>query len=88
MTHWKPEIIAGLRALLKGAVASEKPLEEQFKLERTLPHGHVAAVLGMFRKLGMPNLLERKNSPERSLASALIIARLVDPGSKLVQRNT
>ena len=72
MTHWKPKIIAGFRALLKGAVASEKSLEEQFKLERTLPHGHVAAVLGMFGKLGMPNLLERKNSPERSLASALI----------------
>ena len=83
MTKWKPEIIEGFRALLKGAVASEKPLEEQFKLERTLPHGHVAAVLGMFRKLDMPNLLERKNSPERSLASALIVARVLDPGSKL-----
>ena len=83
LSSWKPEVIEGLRVLLKGGSASDKPLEEQFKVERTLPHGHVAAVLGLFRKLGMFPLLARQRSEERSLAAALIVSRLLDPGSKL-----
>lgn len=83
LSSLKPEVIEGLRVLLKGGSASDKPLEEQFKVERTLPHGHVAAALGLFGKLGMFPLLERKRSEERSLAAALIVSRLLDPGSKL-----
>lgn len=83
LTNWEPEIVEGLRALLKGASASERALEDQFEVERTLAHGHVAAALGLFRQLGMPNLLERKHSTERSLAISLIVARVLDPGSKL-----
>lgn len=83
LSSLKPEVIEGLRVLLKGGNATDKPLEEQFKVERTLPHGHVAAALGLFGKLGMFPLLERKRSEERSLAAALIVSRLLDPGSKL-----
>lgn len=83
LSSLKPEVIEGLRVLLKGGTAADKPLEEQFGVERTLPHGHVAAALGLFSKLGMFPLLERKRSEERSLAAALIISRLLDPGSKL-----
>lgn len=83
LSSLKPEVIEGLRVLLKGGCAADKPLEEQFKVERTLPHGHVAAALGLFGKLGMFPLLERKRSEERSLAAALIVSRLLDPGSKL-----
>ncbi len=83
LSRLKPEVIEGLRVLLKGGHASDIPLEEQFKVERTLPHGHVAAALGLFSKLGMFALLERKRSEERSLAAALIVSRLLDPGSKL-----
>ena len=43
----------------------------------------MAAVCGLFGQLGMFALLERKASQERSLAAALIISRLLDPGSKL-----
>jgi len=83
LSSLKPEVVEGLRVLLKGGHASDKPLEERFKVERTLPHGHVAAALGLFGKLGMFPLLERKRSQERSLAAALIVSRLLDPGSKL-----
>lgn len=83
LSSWKPEIVEGLRAVLKGAQVSDRPLREQFTVERTLPHGHVAAVLGMFRQLGMPRLLERKASEERDVATALIVGRILHPGSKL-----
>jgi len=83
LSSLKPEVIAGLKVLLKGGNASELPLSEQFEVERTLPHGHVAAACGLFAQLGMFALLERKASEERSLAAALIISRLLDPGSKL-----
>jgi len=78
-----PQIIAGLKVLLKGGSASEQALEEQFEVERTLGHGHVAVALGQFRKLGMFALLGRGRSEERSICAALIVSRLLDPGSKL-----
>jgi len=78
-----PQIIAGLKVLLKGGSASEQALEEQFEVERTLAHGHVAVALGQFRKLGMFALLGRGRSEERSICAALIVSRLLDPCSKL-----
>ncbi len=50
---------------------------------RSLPHGHVAAVLGTARRLGLPGLVDRRPSRERDLAMALIVARLLKPVSKL-----
>ena len=59
------------------------PADEAFRLVRTLPHGHVAAVLGMVRSLGLPGLLDRRPSRMRDLATALMAGRLVEPASKL-----
>ena len=56
---------------------------EAFQVERSLPHGHVAAVLGTARKLGLERLLGREPSRERDLCLALICQRLLRPGSKL-----
>ena len=53
------------------------------RCRRSLPHGHVAAVIGMMRKLDLPRLLGRSISRERDLALALIASRIVEPGSKL-----
>ena len=78
-----PVVIEGLRVLLKGGSVCAQSLETQFRVERTLAHGHVAAALGLFKQLGMDVLLQRKHCEERSLATALIISRLLDPGSKL-----
>jgi len=59
------------------------PAGEAFRIVRSLPHGHVAAVLGMLRSLGLPALLERAPSRSRDLAVALVAARLIAPASKL-----
>ncbi len=50
---------------------------------RAKPHGHVAAVLGTIRKLGLERLLDRKPSPQRALVVAMIAARILQPRSKL-----
>jgi hypothetical protein len=59
------------------------PAGEAFRITRTLPHGHVAAVLGMVRALGLPGILDRRPSRLRDLATALVAGRLVAPASKL-----
>jgi Transposase DDE domain len=56
---------------------------EAFEVERSLPHGHVAAVLGTARRLGLERLLGRERSRERDLCLAMVCQRLLRPGSKL-----
>jgi hypothetical protein len=58
------------------------------RILRSLPHGHVAAVLGMLRGLGLPALLDRRPSRARDLAVALIAARVIAPASKLATART
>ena len=77
-----PAVIDGLRVLLAGGSVVAKP-EEVFEIQRALPHGHVAAVVGMMRKLDLPRLLSRTVSRERDLALAMIASRIIVPGSKL-----
>jgi hypothetical protein len=57
--------------------------DQAFQIVRSLPHGHVAAVLGTLRHLGLHDLLARSRCRERDLVCALITARVVDPRSKL-----
>ncbi len=57
--------------------------EDAFAIERSLPHGHVAAALGSARRLGLERLLGRERSRERDLCLALVCQRLLRPGSKL-----
>ena len=80
-------MIDGLRVLLAGGSVVARP-EEVFEIQRALPHGHVAAVVGMMRKLDLPRLLSRTASRERDLALAMIASRLVAPGSKLATLRT
>jgi hypothetical protein len=82
LTDWPAHLVEGLRTLLQGGRAI-KDFEESFDIVRSLPHGHVAAVLGTFRKLGLEKLIAPKRSPERDRVVAMIIARLLDPRSKL-----
>ena len=56
---------------------------EAFAIERSLPHGHVAAVLGTARGLGLERLLGRERSRERDLCLAMVCQRLLRAGSKL-----
>ena len=75
---------AALEALRR-ALAGEALVAagEVFATERSLPHGHVQAVLGMASRLGLARLLDRAPSRERSLAVAMIVQRVLAPGSKL-----
>ncbi len=56
---------------------------DAFEVERSLPHGHVACVLAMARKLELARLLERAPSKQRDRALAMICQRVLEPGSKL-----
>ena len=76
------EVVDGLRILLKGGVALQS-FGDAFEILRSRPHGHVAAVLGTARALGLERLLDRRPSRMRSLALAMIAARVLDPRSKL-----
>jgi hypothetical protein len=58
------------------------PAGQAVTITRSLPHGHVAAVAAMAARLGLPALLGPAGRP-RDLALALIISRVVQPGSKL-----
>jgi hypothetical protein len=72
--------IAALEATLKGHTLV--PTGQEFTVMRTLPHGHVAAVAAMARRLGLPALLGPP-CRSRDLVWGLIISRVIDPGSKL-----
>ncbi len=75
------EAIEAVRRVLGGETFV--PAGEALRVERSLPHGHVAAVLGTARKLGLERLLGRQRSRERDLCLALVCQRLLRPGSKL-----
>lgn len=77
-----PETIEGLRILLKGGTAVSS-LEDAFTIVRSRPHGHVAAVLGTLQRLGLPQLIASEASRERNLVLAMIVARIIEPASKL-----
>jgi transposase len=76
------DVIEGLRILLKGGSAIEG-LESAFEIERSLPHGHVAAVLGTLKNIGLESLISDRASRQRDLVTAMIVARIIDPSSKL-----
>ena len=76
---------AQLVELVKRGLAGETfvPAGEALRVESSLAHGHVAAVLGTARRLGLERLLGRERSRERDLCLALVCQRLLRPGSKL-----
>jgi len=75
-------VVDNLKIVLKGGAAIEN-LSESFSVVRSLPHGHVAAVLGTLKKLDLHNLIAAGNSRKRALVLAMIVARILDPRSKL-----
>ncbi len=76
------EVIEGLKVLLRGGVAVPSA-EEAFTVERSLPHGHVAAVLGSARGSGASNWFASAPEGLRALLLAMLVARVVSPASKL-----
>jgi hypothetical protein len=81
LSDWPDAKVEALRRVLKGEIAGLGKGEA--RIERSLPHGHVAAVLGMAQKLKLDKLLP--GEPERlaKLALAMIVARVLEPAAKL-----
>jgi ribosomal protein L18 len=76
------EVIEGLKVLLRGGVAVPS-IEEVFCVERTLPHGHVAAVLGAARGSGAAIWFGSAPQELQPLLLAMLVARVIAPASKL-----
>ncbi len=81
LSHWPAEQIESFRRLLRGDRLV--PADELFRIERSLPHGHVQAILRMIAKLGLDTLIASKRCRERDLVLAMIVERLIHPRSKL-----
>ena len=82
LTKLPPHVVDGFRAVLKGG-AVFTGIDEAVSIRRSLVHGHVAAILVIARKLGLGRILDRKNTRSGKLALAAVIARIVEPASKL-----
>jgi hypothetical protein len=80
LSHLPDEAIEAVRLALAGKAVVDAGAAVE--VTRSLPHGHVAAVAAMARKLGFPALLGPP-SRERDLAYALIVSRVARPASKL-----
>ena len=81
LSRWPRAKIETLRRLLK-----DEPLvgrDDAFDIVRALPHGHVAAVLGTLRQLRLDRVVAAQRSPERDRVVAMVVARVLEPGSKL-----
>lgn len=82
LSAWPRELVEGLRALLKGGTVIPAG-QEALTVTRSLPHGHVAAVLGTLRQIGLDRLLGPQGHRCRDLVVALIVSRILAPTSKL-----
>jgi len=81
ISDWPPEKVVALRRVLKN-----EPLVspgEVFSIERSLPHGHVEAILEMIRHIGLDKMISSRRTRERDLVLAMIVERLIAPSSKL-----
>jgi hypothetical protein len=81
LSHLPLELIEIIRRYLRGETFLG--VKDAFRIERTLPHGHVAAVLGALRGLKLDKMLGTRPSRQKTLAVAMIVARIISPSSKL-----
>ena len=83
LSDWPAEKLHALQAVLKGDYRGRTPGDDGFSIERTRPHGHVAAVLSVLQRLKLDRLLAAQRGPERDAVIAMIVARVLEPRSKL-----
>jgi Transposase DDE domain len=82
LSNWPEHKVQTLKRALKG-LPPATDLSEAFEITRSLPHGHVAAVLGTARALGIDELIDPAPSRRRDLVTAMLVAQVIAPGSKL-----
>jgi Transposase DDE domain len=83
LSSWPDAKVDALTRVLKGQPPPAAPLDEAFEITRSLPHGHVAAVLGTARQLGLDELIDPLPSRHRDLVVAMAVAQVIAPDSKL-----
>jgi Transposase DDE domain len=83
LSSWPEAKVDALARVLKGQPPPAAPLDEAFEITRSLPHGHVAAVLGTARALGLEELIDPAPSRHRDLVTAMAVAQVIAPDSKL-----
>ena len=83
LSSWPDAKLDALTRVLKGQPPPAAPLDEAFEITRSLPHGHVAAVLGTARQLGLDELIDPMPSRHRDLVVAMTVAQVIAPDSKL-----
>ena len=77
-----PELIENIGKLLKGGKIIEE-MANSFEITKSRGHGQVMAVWGMAKKLGLPKIIGEKKETERNIVLAMLISRILNPGSKL-----
>ncbi len=81
LSDWPAHKVETLRRLLRDETLISP--EDLFETERTLPHGHVEAILGTIRRLGLETIISARRCRERDLVVAMIAERLIRACSKL-----
>src|SRR5881628_1269573 len=81
LSHLPAPIIDLIRRSLAGETFV--PPEAAFEIVRSRPHGHVAAILGMWRGLKLDALIDDAPSRQRDLVAAMVVERILEPRSKL-----
>src|SRR5215831_4192664 len=83
LSSWPEAKVDALARALKGQPPPAADLDGAFEITRSLPHGHVAAVLGTARHLGLQELIGPGPSRQRDLVAAMVVAQVIAPDSKL-----
>ena len=83
LSAWPEAKVDALARVLKGQPPPAADLDGAFEITRSLPHGHVAAVLGTARQLGLEELIDPVPSRHRDLVTAMAVAQVIAPDSKL-----
>src|SRR5438874_3453210 len=83
LSSWPEAKVDALTRVLKGQPPPAADLHGPFEITRSLPHGHVAAVLGTARQLGLDGLIDPVPSRHRDLVTAMAAAQVITPDSKL-----
>jgi hypothetical protein len=83
LSAWPEAKVDALSRVLKGQPPPAAGLDGAFEITRSLPHGHVAAVLGTARQLGLEELIDPVPSRHRDLVTAMAVAQVIAPDSKL-----
>ena len=78
------DVVDNMKMVLKGAkVSIESAIPSNFEIIRSVPHGHVAAILETISRLGLSKIINSRSSRQKNLVIAMIIARIINPKSKL-----